>query len=87
MRSLATKPFLNEYSKLPVKVQRRVDKALLLLLSNYKHPSLRTKKMQGRKEYFEARVSRDYRIIFRIEADIYLLLHIGPHNILRKTRT
>lgn len=81
MKIVFTKPFVEDYRGLPHEIQLLVDKSLLFLEENPKHPSLRIKKILGTSEkIFEGRVSRDYRFTFQIEKDIYLLRRVGPHN-------
>jgi len=69
---------LKQYNNLPKSIRRKAQKQFLLLLHNYRHPSLRTKKMST--GVFEARVDLQYRFTFLIENEIILLLTIGPHD-------
>lgn len=67
------------YKKLPFNIQKKADKQFSLLLSNYRHPSLRTGKMGGN-NIFEARIDIHYRFTLQVEGeDIYILI-IGPHD-------
>jgi mRNA interferase RelE/StbE len=84
MRILRTEQFKRDFQKLPIKIKRRTQEALRLLLSNPRHPSLRIKKVRGEilKGYtniFEGRITRDYRFFFLIETDVYILLRCGKH--------
>jgi len=86
MRLVFTKPFIQDYQGLSESLQRRTDKQLRFLLQDPHHPSLCTKKMEGKwgeRGVFEARVTRDYRFTFQIEGDQYILRRIGPHDILK----
>lgn len=81
MKISFTKPFVEDYDGLPLSIQLLVDKSLVLLSENPKHPSLRIKKIRGvQGNIFEGRVSRGYRFTFHIEGDTYLLRRVGPHN-------
>jgi len=81
MRLFPTEHFTKSYENLPKDIRAQVDKQLSLLLKNPHHPSLRIKKMQGRREQiFEGRISKDYRFTFQIESDTYILRKVGPHN-------
>ena len=89
MRFHPTERFVREYEQLPERLQRRVDRALDFLLSNFRHPSLRTKKMEGEqdsegRDIWEARVTQDYRLTFVIAGDAYILRRVGPHDIERR---
>jgi mRNA-degrading endonuclease YafQ of YafQ-DinJ toxin-antitoxin module len=86
MRLVFTKPFIRDYQGLSESLQHRADKQLEFLLQDPHHPSLRTKKMEGKwgeQGVFEARVTRDYRFTFQIEGNQYILRRIGPHDILK----
>jgi mRNA-degrading endonuclease RelE of RelBE toxin-antitoxin system len=78
-----TARFAADYNRLPQPLQQRVDKALGLLLDNPRHPSLQIKKMKGCEGRWEGRVSLHYRFIFTIEADAYVLLRVGTHDLLK----
>lgn len=67
------------YKKLPFNIQKKADKQFFLLLSNYHHPSLRTRKMGGGKIY-EARIDIHYRFSFQVEREEIYILIIGPHD-------
>jgi mRNA interferase RelE/StbE len=83
MKLTFTKNFVREYRKLPQEVQKAVDKQLLLLMENPKHPSLNLKKMQDPRDIWECRVSYSYRFTFQIENDTYLLRKVGTHDTLK----
>jgi len=87
MEFITTRSFDRDYDNLPIKIKDRVDKQLGFLLQDFHHPSLHTKKMEGKwgeRGVFEARVSKDYRFTFRIEGDKYILRRVGKHDILRR---
>ncbi len=39
--------------------------------------------MEGHADFWEIRVTRNYRIVFLIEGDEYILYKIGKHDILK----
>lgn len=85
MRLFLTKFFDRDYEKLPRIIQEQCDKQLLTLLKNPHHPSLRTSKVQGLKDIWEGRITKEYRFTFQIIKDIYLIRRVGKHNeILKK---
>jgi mRNA interferase RelE/StbE len=91
MRPVFTPGFVRQYQRLPHHLQRQFDQALVFLLSNLRHPSLRAKKMEGQRDpqgrdIWEARVTQAYRFTFAIEGDTYILYRIGPHDIERRPR-
>ena len=83
MRIVPEPSFDRDYARLPQRIQEQAEKQLALLLTDSRHPSLRIKKMEGRGEIWEGRVSRGYRFTFEIVGDLYKLRRIGPHNILK----
>lgn len=68
------------YRKLPVQIQKKADKQLNYLLTNYHHPSLRSRKMGGGNIY-EGRIDIHYRFSFQVEEDNINILIIGPHDV------
>ena len=84
MRISATARFRRRYQELPQEIQERVDVQLEVLLQNPRHPSLRSKKMQGTARIWELRVTQGYRVTFQVEGDTYVLRNVGTHDILRE---
>lgn len=68
-----------DYAELPHAIQKKADKKFALLLTNYRYPSLRARKMGGR-ESFEARIDLQYRFTFEMEGDVIYILTVGPHD-------
>ena len=83
MRLRPTEQFTRDYERLPQRLQDRVDKALGLLLENPNHPSLQIKKIKGRENRWEGRVTLQYRFVFSLEGDAYLLLRVGTYDLLK----
>lgn len=79
MKIAKTKNFTKRYKKLPLHIQKKTDKQLLLLSQNLRHPSIQAKKIEGFSDVWEGRVDRFYRFAFTIEADTIILIRIGPH--------
>ena len=77
-----TNAFLRDYRVLPVEIRKRVDKQLHMLFEDFRHPSLRMKKLGGT-DKFEIRISKGYRLTFRLDKDIIELRRVGTHDILR----
>jgi mRNA-degrading endonuclease RelE of RelBE toxin-antitoxin system len=84
MKVAFTQPFIKDYKGLPTDIQEEVDAQIARLLANPRHPSLRSKKMEGHAVIWEARVTKGYRLTFEIRDDTYLLRRVGTHDILRK---
>lgn len=72
--------FLDSVNRLPVDVKKALKKKLDLLADNPKHPSLRTKKIKGGEDIFEASINMDIRITWEFYEDGILLRNIGRHD-------
>ena len=83
MRLLRTERFKKDFRHLPTEIQERATKSLELFVSNPRHPSLHTKKMEAAPGIWELRVTDNYRITFHRFQDGVLLRRVGTHNILR----
>lgn len=68
-----------QLAKLPKQVQKKVHKQFSLLLINYRHPSLRARKM-GDGNTFEARIDLHYRFTFIVDGENVYVLTIGMHD-------
>ncbi len=85
MKLLFTAPFQHDYQRLPLRIQRALDKALGFLSVNREHPSLRVKKLPGT-AFWYGRVTRAYRFTFQFENDAIILRRVGTHDILGRKR-
>ena len=72
--------FLDGVQRLSFDAKKALKKKLDLLADNPKHPSLRTKKIKGREDIFEASVNMDIRITWEFYEDGILLRNIGRHD-------
>lgn len=79
LKPVFTLRFKKQYKKLPANIQRKFIKQLQFLLSNYRHPSLQTRKMEGI-DRFEARIDIHYRFTFELDEKNIILRTIGPHD-------
>jgi len=80
MRLFYSARFQRAYAALDDEQVELAKKALRLLTSNPRHPSLRLKKMQGTADIWEARASRSLRLTFEMRGDVILLRNVGAHN-------
>jgi len=85
MKIFHTEKAKRDFQKLPVEIQKIVEKQFRLLLNNPSHPSIRIKKIEGTKNIWEGRITKSIRFTFQIIRDTYILRRIGKHNeVLRK---
>ena len=68
-----------DYQSLPETIKVRARKQLDLLLTDLRHPSIRTKKYDESNDIWQGRVNRSYRFYFQIDGDTYTILSIIPH--------
>jgi mRNA-degrading endonuclease RelE of RelBE toxin-antitoxin system len=77
---LLTEQFEQAYEKLTKAEKRSVRKALTLLGDNPKHPSLRVRKMEGRKDIWEARPSKRLRMTLEMAGETIFMRNVGEHD-------
>ncbi len=65
--------FLENVEKLPKDIKKTLKSKLEILIDNPRHPSLRTKKIQGQENIFEASVTMGIRITWQYTDDGILL--------------
>jgi len=79
MRVTFSTRFWRDYYQLPPNIQEQTRKTLKLLRENPHHPSLRTHKRAGEPDVWQARVTRSYRIFFKIESGRLRMVRVVPH--------
>jgi mRNA-degrading endonuclease RelE of RelBE toxin-antitoxin system len=84
MKLIRTERFLRDYKKPPPAVRKQADRKLLYLAQDITHPSLRVKRVRKYKHVYEGRINMDFRFLFQITTDGYILLRIGRHDILER---
>ena len=84
MELLRTERFKRDFKRLPHEIQNKLPTVLERFLSNPRHPSLQTKKMEGVRDLWELRVTDSYRITFQYVQEGVLLRRIGTHDVLRQ---
>ena len=76
-----TDSFQRWYARLPDKIKKKTQKALRLLAENPRHPSLRSKPIEGARWIFEARVDQKYRLTFeRLPGNVLRIRVVGKHD-------
>jgi len=75
-----TDRFVKQYLRLPVKIQHKVDKALLLLDADFRKPGLHSHPIAGAHGIFEAYVDRRYRMTFERKRDTYITRNVDNHD-------
>ena len=75
-----SKKFVRACDRLPLLVQKRVDRVLRLLDENWRHPGLRARRLSGHRDIFYARVDREHRITYERRGDVLVLRNVGRHD-------
>ena len=75
-----TNRFDKAYLALPPPIRAKVDRAILLLDENWRHPGLRAKRLSGHRDIFYARVDRDHRLTYERLGDVLTLRNVGHHD-------
>ncbi len=79
MKLFYTERFRKSYADAPQLIQRAFDKQAIFLEGDLRHPSLRAKKYDETNDIWQARITRDWRLYFKIIDDTYYLLDMIPH--------
>ncbi len=88
MKYRRTEVFRKAFASLPKDMQELATKAFNQFQKDSSHPSLGVKKMVGRPNIWEGRISRKHRFTFAYVSDpktgerICVFRNIGPHSIL-----
>ncbi|MDI6706385.1 MAG: hypothetical protein QME73_09025 [Bacillota bacterium] len=72
--------FKENYAKLNDEMREKVKAKLKLMSKNPMHPSLRTKRVQGTQNIFEASVTMSIRMTWQYVENGILLRNVGKHD-------
>ncbi|MFH0792144.1 MAG: type II toxin-antitoxin system mRNA interferase toxin, RelE/StbE family [bacterium] len=86
MKVFYAKTFKKDFQELSQEIKLITQKKLELFVNDFRHPSLRIKKMEGLNNIWEGRINDNYRFTFQVDGDICILRRIGSHNILKKEK-
>ncbi len=72
--------FAAKYEKLPATLRVKVDKALVLLDTNFRHPGLRSHRVQGLEDIYEAYIDQKYRMTYERRGDTLVMRTVDNHD-------
>ena len=72
--------FEKRYSRLGSDIQHKIDKALVLLDTDFRHPGLRSHPVKGAPGVFEAYVDDKYRMTFTRRSDTFIMRNVDNHD-------
>lgn len=75
-----TERFVRQYERLPKSIQKKADKALRLLDTDFRHPGLRSHPLEGARGIFEASVDDKYRLTFERRGDVLSMRNVDNHD-------
>jgi mRNA-degrading endonuclease RelE of RelBE toxin-antitoxin system len=76
---IISKSLRKKIRKLPVEVREKFYWSIDMLIKNERHPSLRHKKIEGARTYWEFSITMNYRAVYRQEGDKGFLSAVGKH--------
>jgi mRNA-degrading endonuclease RelE of RelBE toxin-antitoxin system len=79
-----TESFEQDFGRLSDSVKRRIEKALRLLASDFRHPSLRARITDKKRRIWKANIDGGYRLTFQIVGDTILLRRVGVHGVMER---
>lgn len=80
MEFLFTERFKKDYKKLTDDIKKVLQGKLTMMAENQYHPSLRTKKIQGREHILECSVNMSIRMTWQYYEGKILLRAVGEHD-------
>ena len=75
-----TKRFVKQYTRLPEAVRQKVDKALVLLDADFRHPGLKSHPVESAPGIFEAYVNRKYRMTYERRGTTFVMRNVDSHD-------
>ena len=72
--------FKQKVQQLDANIKKMLRNKLELMEQNPKHPSLRTKKIQGTSDIYEASITMSYRLTWQYYEEGILLRNVGEHD-------
>ena len=72
--------FVKQYERLPGTMQRKVDKAVRLLDTDFRHPGLQSHPVEGVEDIFAAHVDDKYRMTFERRGDNFVIRNVDNHD-------
>lgn len=80
MKISKTNKFAKRYKKLPANIQKKVDKQIQLLATDFYYPSLHTQKLSIGIDWWEFRIDYHYRMVGKKINGEIILHSVGHHD-------
>ncbi len=75
-----TERFIKQYKSMPRVIQKKIEKTLLLMDKNFRHPGLKSRPIEGAPGIYEARVDDKYRVTYQRNGDKLILRNVDNHD-------
>ncbi len=75
-----TERFVKQYARLPMTIQQKMDKALVLLDTDFRHPGLQSHPVESAPGIFEAYVDKKHRMTFERRGDTFIMRNVDNHD-------
>lgn len=72
--------FRFQYARLPLPLRLKVQKALRLLSTDFRHPGLRSHPIKGFEGIYEAYVDQKYRMTYERRGDVLIMRNVDNHD-------
>lgn len=81
MKLMISQRFLKIAKDMPKEIRGKLMRILYELISDYRHPGLQTKKLNGGSgDVYECRVDQSVRLVYDVSGGALRCLYIGPHD-------
>lgn len=75
-----TERFIRQYEQLSAAIQRKVDKSIRLLETDFRHPGLKTHPVQSAPGIYEASVNSHYRMTYERKGESLVVRNVDNHD-------
>lgn len=72
--------FKYRFVRLPIMIQKKVSKALNLLESDFRHPGLRSHRIKGYDDIYEAHIDQKYRMTYERRSNVLIMRNVDNHD-------
>jgi hypothetical protein len=75
-----TDRFRYRYASLPLVIRNKIKKAIRLLEVDFRHPGLRSHRVHGYEEIYEAYIDQKYRMTYERRGDTLVMRNVDNHD-------
>lgn len=75
-----TERFIRQYGVMPPAIRNKIDKALMFLEQDFRHPGLKSHPVEGAPGIYEASVDDKYRMTYERAGDTLVMRNVDNHD-------